>query len=375
MKANPNEVYNNMEFIYFDLPYWMKFWKKGERGALLYFYLWQMFLPLFVIFKKVQFDIAHNVNFHNDWTPSFLWVLGKPMVWGPVGHHPLIKPMFLKNYGLKVKLKNKITWVVKNFFWKLDPFLWLSKKQASKVLCMNSSVVNHLKGIDHKHVIMPSVSSEEHLVPVKKESKKFNVLSVGRLIPLKGFDLTIKAFHEFVSKLSLAEQANVQLTIVGSGSHEDFYKRLARDLKMDHLVTFISWIDRLDLMEIYKESDLFLFPSHEGAGMVVSEALSFGLPVVTLDNIGPGEFVDDTSGRKVKTETYDQTVMDLGYELYDLYENREELNKLSKGAVERHKEHFCWDKRGEVLSNIYLELIKENTIVKQDEPEYVLSTK
>ena len=36
----------NLEFQYYDLPYWMRFWKKGSRGSSLYFYLWQMFMPI-----------------------------------------------------------------------------------------------------------------------------------------------------------------------------------------------------------------------------------------------------------------------------------------------------------------------------------------
>jgi hypothetical protein len=32
-------------FYYYDLPYWMRFWKRGVRGSSIYFYLWQMFIP------------------------------------------------------------------------------------------------------------------------------------------------------------------------------------------------------------------------------------------------------------------------------------------------------------------------------------------
>ena len=37
MEENPNTLYSNIEFLYFDLPYWMRFWKKGSRGAMLYY--------------------------------------------------------------------------------------------------------------------------------------------------------------------------------------------------------------------------------------------------------------------------------------------------------------------------------------------------
>ena len=38
---------------------------------------------------------AYNLNFHNDWTPTFLWVFKKPLVWGPVGHHPKVPKEYI----------------------------------------------------------------------------------------------------------------------------------------------------------------------------------------------------------------------------------------------------------------------------------------
>ena len=89
---------------------------------------------LFIYKKKWKFDIAHNLNFHNDWTASFLWLLGKPFVWGPIGHHPQIpKDYILTFYVKKAYYKNKLNWLAKNCFWKLDPFLKICKYKANKI--------------------------------------------------------------------------------------------------------------------------------------------------------------------------------------------------------------------------------------------------
>lgn len=95
MSENPNSLYSNIQFLYFDLPYWMRFWEKGGRGAMLYYLMWQRGIVGFIKRQKLAFDNAHNLNFHNDWTPSFLWKLEKPFVWGPVGHHPSIPSQYL----------------------------------------------------------------------------------------------------------------------------------------------------------------------------------------------------------------------------------------------------------------------------------------
>ena len=87
---NPLPANTTLKFAYFDLPYWMRFWKKGGRGAMLYYLMWQKGIVGFIKKQNIEFDITHNLNFHNDWSPSYIWKLDKPFVWGPVGHHPEI---------------------------------------------------------------------------------------------------------------------------------------------------------------------------------------------------------------------------------------------------------------------------------------------
>jgi hypothetical protein len=41
MKEHPSNCYGNIQFVYYDLPYWARFWKRGGNGAMLYYYLWQ----------------------------------------------------------------------------------------------------------------------------------------------------------------------------------------------------------------------------------------------------------------------------------------------------------------------------------------------
>ena len=144
LSENHVDYSENIQFEYFDLPYYLRFWKKKSRGAMLYFYLWQIGLAIWAKSKKWNIDIAHNLNFHNDWTPTFLWLLGKPLVWGPIGHHPAIPIEFLKRFGWKLILKNRATWFLKKLFWNMDPFLFITKKKANIVFSMNSSVQKKL---------------------------------------------------------------------------------------------------------------------------------------------------------------------------------------------------------------------------------------
>lgn len=354
MIENPDHLYDNITFLYYDLPYWVRFWKKGSRGALLYFYLWQFFVPYFIKKQKLDFNITHNLNFHNDWTPSFLWKLNKPFVWGPIGHHPMIPSSFFKPYNKRYYIKDKATYLAKLVFWKLSWSLNKTKTEASHILCMNSSVQEQLNIPATKMSIIPSVASEDLQTGPYQKNNSFQLISVGRLVPLKGFDLTIQAFSQFIQKLPEDQKRICRLVIVGSGPEETTYKQMAKELELDAYIEFISWINRKDLMSLYKASNAFIFPSHEGAGMVVAEALSFGLPVLCLDNCGPGEFITKECGISVKANSYNKTIHGISDSISKLYNQPGLLDNMSKNARKHFENYFHWDKRGEQFRQIYL---------------------
>jgi len=356
MEENPSSVYENMSFVYFDLPYWMRFWKKKSRGAMLYFWMWQRSIPKLISKLNIVFDIAHNLNFHNDWTPSHLWKLKKPFVWGPIGHHPRIPTQYLKPYKNTYRIKDVLSWAVKKYFWKYSRSLKMTTQKADHVLCMNSSVPDMLKEVENKYTIMPSVATEDFGHEPLKTSSKFTLVSAGRLVPLKGFDLTISAFADFLSALAPDQKANCELLIIGDGPEKINYQELARKNDLEQHVKFIRWIDRTDLMDILKDASLFVFPSHEGAGMIVAEALSFGLPVICLDNYGPGEFINQDCGIGVAEQDYTGTVKALSDGILELYNNPQKRNRLSAGARTQFKNYFDWNRRGETLSTIYKNL-------------------
>lgn len=360
MKAHPSVAYKNIQFVYYDLPYWMRFWKKGSRGALLYYYLWQFFMPRFVRRQKLEFDIVHNLNFHNDWTPSRLWLLRKPFVWGPIGHHPRIpKNYVLHVYGIRNYVLEYLKWMTKKFFWNLDPMLRQTVYHADAVLAMNTSVANVLPLKNKNVFMMPSVSSENMAVSNKQRNENFTVLSAGRFVPLKGFDITVKSFARFYYGLSATEKEKTKLVLVGDGPYKNYLQKQVVELEIWQSVEFIAWMDRNELKNVYADASAFLFPSHEGAGMVVAEALSHGLPVICFNNCGPGEFVDDSCGIRIPYSKYNESITDFSKALHSLKANKYLLDKLSDGALQKFNRDFDWNVRGELLRDVYEEVYQK----------------
>jgi len=357
---------DNFQFWGYDLPKYQRFWKRGSFGALPYFYLWQRSLPKFVQGLKLDFDLAHNLNFHNDWIPNFLWKLGRPTIWGPIGHHSKVpKPFVLPPYGLKAYLLDRMRWWIKLCFWVASPNLKKGIQHTEVILAVNQDVEHRIPGDSKKVIHMPAIGAAWQEVQKHTENEYFEILSVGRFVPLKGFDLCIRSFAKFYHELNPLQKDGVRLTIVGKGPQKKYLEELASALNIKKQIRFIDWIAKDKLEKIYQRTDLFLFPSHEGAGMVIPEAFVYGIPVVCLDNTGPGESIDRNSGIKVPFDDYEETVESLAYAIARICGDPKFKEQLSRGARKRFETWFDWEVKGKIVHEIYKKILKQTGKVEE----------
>ncbi|KKR86708.1 hypothetical protein A2875_02540 [Candidatus Gottesmanbacteria bacterium RIFCSPHIGHO2_01_FULL_46_14] len=117
--------------------------------------------------------------------------------------------------------------------------------------------------------------------------KTFNILFVGRLIERKGVQYLIWAFERLHKKNS-----NVRLDVVGNGPLLTQIKEQVDACGLHGVVRLYENIGEKELVRFYQKSDLFVLPSivdrwkdTEGLGVVLIEAMSFGIPVIA-SNVG-----------------------------------------------------------------------------------------
>jgi glycosyltransferase involved in cell wall biosynthesis len=318
--------------------------------------MWQVGLALWLRRQKLAVDLVHNLNFHNDWTPSFLWLLGRPMVWGPIGHHPPIPASHLAQYGAAAFVKDRLIGSLKHIFWALDPFLRVTRRASERVLCMNSAVAPRLGLPASRYEIVPSVAvdlptASEHEPLVAKAD--FTVMIAARMVPLKGFDMVILAFAKFYHALPAADQKHARLLLIGSGPEEGRLQQLLQANNLTDCAIHRPWLDRHELLDIYREASVFFFPSHEGAGRVVAEAMSYGVPVLCYENEGPGELTPAASGLKVPYKSFNQNIKDFAERLRWLHDSPRLL--AAEAALSRRHvaQHHTWERRGQQLQRIY----------------------
>lgn len=115
------------------------------------------------------------------------------------------------------------------------------------------------------------------------------LIAVGRVERPKGYDLLLDAVHRLVS-----EGVCVKLTIVGEGSDQPRLSKKAQNLGLGNRVEFTGYMNRDQLAETMRKSDLYVSGSEqEGFSLALLEALASGLPVVVTDVGGVAEVVQD----------------------------------------------------------------------------------
>lgn len=139
--------------------------------------------------------------------------------------------------------------------------------------CIYKYPFTSLKSAD---IISEPVSPEEKKKIKNELSMKETkvVLAVGQFIKRKGFDVLIKAAKNL--------SADIGVYFVGGNPTEE-YISLRESLKLEN-IHFIGFKTKDELKKYYKAADLFVLPTREDIwGLVINEAMAYGLPVITTN--------------------------------------------------------------------------------------------
>lgn len=119
------------------------------------------------------------------------------------------------------------------------------------------------------------------------------LLYVGRLAREKNLELLLRAV-----RAAVRGAPNLTLLVVGEGDEERSLQRLATHLEIADRVHFVGPVPHQAVGCWYRAADLFVFPSvSETQGLVVLEAMAYGLPVLAIRSVGTSDFiVDGVSG-------------------------------------------------------------------------------
>lgn len=256
---------------------------KGRSRLLshLYYDKWQATLSQRAIDleRRIGFDLAHHVTFASYWTRTGITPVSAPKVWGPVGGG-VITPLSLYGaLGPKGLVEEAARTMLRPVHAKM-PWIRSIQERAAVVLVQNLETAAKISS-EHTPVVLPNALSIEMPPPTIAGRRSHDVVTMGRLEPWKGTHLAIQAF-------AAADTGDSNLLIIGGGNGVRRLMRLVDSLGVTDSVKFLGHVPRAQALESIAQARVLLHPAiHEEAGLAVSEALSYGTPVICIDRGGP----------------------------------------------------------------------------------------
>lgn len=161
-------------------------------------------------------------------------------------------------------------------------------------------------------------------VAIKKNFGQKQIVSIGRLTDQKNYLHLLKAWEKISHQLP-----EWRLCIYGEGEH----KTLLNDyIKANKLESVFLKGETSNVQHVYESSDFFIMSSkYEGLPMVLIEAQSFGLPIVSYDcPNGPSDIIEDKSnGYLVENQNIEQ----LAIRILELASSPAKLEEFSEKSL------------------------------------------
>ncbi len=248
--------------------------------------------------EGVQIIVNKKGGLFHNYGEIFRFIkLNKPDV--VISNFTYVSPSLLA--GTLLGIKKNIVWshtmkdqIPPRFF---KNFLKKKIYRLADVMVVNSRQLGEersaLDGVERSRIVeIPYWSSLKELDPspvsINCEDDAFLIGCPGRITVDKNQLVLINA----IAKIKNNFQGKIQVFFAGKGPHEEALKAKVIELKLDREIQFIGLLSSGEMVDFYKKMDLIVLPSLcESFGLVLTETLSLGRPVLVSKKFGALEYI------------------------------------------------------------------------------------
>lgn len=201
--------------------------------------------------------------------------------------------------GTKAKV---VTWEHSNFYnnWNSRVFPYLRKfavKHSDAMVVLTEQDKHNYESNIRRCVPISVIANPAKRHEVSYDTESLVILSVGLLGRIKRFDLLVP-----IGKVVFSKHPDWKWMLCGDGPERETLENAVNDAGLSENIIFCGSVK--DMESMYRSAAMYVLTSEmEGLPMVLLEAKSFGLPIVSFDiQTGPGDIVrDGVNGYLVKS--------------------------------------------------------------------------
>lgn len=315
--------------------YWLKGMNLLKNGFL---YSVKKIIPNYDVIQVAEYDQIASWKLYT-----------KPIV-PTVMYHGLYASTYTRGYNLKCAVFDKL-------------FLW--RRPVSNVVALSKSelAADFLrdKGFETIRAVGVGIDDERF----RNTSQTFNkledncfykLLYIGKLEDRRNSLWLIELLEELV----YVRKQKIKMTIIGCGEedYQKLFEEKANRLIKDGYLVYIPKATQDEMPQIYGSHDMFVFPSHyEIFGMVLLEAMYFGLTVISSFNGGSSTLIRDGINGVIQRDFKINNWSDCIELFLPDKENKIYLD-MGKNARDTIINNFLWDKLADRFIESYSEAIE-----------------
>ncbi len=346
----------NINWIYVDMHpsfRWLK--KHMPLGIQFYYMLWQWkaFFKCRKLTKKIDFALAHHLTFGITWLAPTASFLNIPFVWGPIGGGDTVPISYLIKERIPSIAQEVLYFIFSRVICRISLLNYIARKRTRAILFRSSSVECHFpKTRPEKRFVLSETATRSYRESPTIKPDTIQMLCIGRHQYWKGYKYAIEGFCKY-----LAEGGTGVLKLLGDGPESDSLKQIHRSYGSPNEIQFLGNVPHDEVLKNLESATAVIHPSfRDGGSWAVLESLSFGVPVIAQNASGTADIVTCECGILVDTKTI-RLDDGIAQAIHRLSKDRELVEKLSNGAVERIKDNYLWEKRGQQLKEIYRDIL------------------
>jgi len=222
-----------------------------------------------------------------------------------------------------------------------------SKESFEKIIEPHNPHYVKYNTIDSELIRLKSL---EYVKDISIDRKKMNVMTIGRLIDVKGYIRLLRIINKIKDKYN-----NFHLYILGEGKLKPSMQKYIEQQNLAKYVTLLGYKE--NPYKYLREADLFVCSSYrEGFSTAVTESLILGIPVITTLCSGMKELLGNNNEYGVIVDNNEES---LYTGMMDLLVDKNKLTHYRKQAKKRGK-YFSKDKTVDEIEKLLFNLYYKN---------------
>ena len=378
---NPESSYAKIKWEYYDLAEWFhKLKKKITCGIQLYQELWQFWAAKKYKDEFAKHDVVHHLTFGSIFFTPWAARYSDRFVWGPIGGASgAMETAFLKNENFRSRISEMfyrlVTW------YSFHPVPWAAKlrKRCRAIIFRTSELAAGVKlGEDQTSAVVPETAYAGEMKQRKYEVERhpLKIMSVGRLIPLKGVKYTIQAFAKFIEsggegELNIYGDGPLRtelesLAMVGCGFNTETQRRSETSVRSAPLrlcvkktkgggtITFHGNVPNSEILAALDSADVLVHSSfREGGSWTILEAMAHGVPVICQERAGMKDMVTDECGVKIASRAPNELVDGITDAMCRYYRNPAIVQEHGLSGQERVRRKYSWATCVDLIDDVF----------------------